>query len=272
MELTHGPGGELAVAAHHRQLFRCSLPYARPPPSPLHVFNHQAYKCRAEFQLLDSCGYFLDNLDRIGSQDWRPTDEDILHARISTKGIVSAHRFTIEAEASAGTFEVVDVGGQKNERKKWKGAFDGLTAVVFMVAASEFDTDMRERKVPKNRMVDALECFEEIFSHFPEENPPHVIVFLNKIDQFREKIESGERIQQCSALEDYAGDPHSVDAMVEFIGGKFLERIPATQRQEVGEVYVKPTIATDPKLMGSILKVVTTAAMRKDMHIAYEEW
>ena len=137
-----------------------------------------------------------------------------------------------------------------------------------MVAASEFDTDMRERKVPKNRMVDTLECFEEIFTLFPEEDGPDVILFLNKMDQFKEKIKAGKSITECPALEGYDGDG-SLESMCDFIGGKFLERIPQAQKREV---YVKPTTATDIQQMAAVLKVVTAAGMRKNMRAAYEEW
>lgn len=32
-----------------------------------------------------------------------------------------------------------DVGGQRNERKKWIHCFDNVTAVIFVAALSEYD-------------------------------------------------------------------------------------------------------------------------------------
>jgi len=163
---------------------------------------------------------------------------------------------------------VIDVGGQKNERKKWRTAFDDITAVVFLVAVSEFDTDMRERKVPKNRMVDALECFEETLAEWPDSESPDIILFLNKSDQLQEKLSSGKDIRMCEALNDYQGS-QSLEEVCDFIGKKFVERIPKEKKREV---YVKPTTATDCQMMSDVLKVVTTAAMRKTMRAAYDEW
>jgi hypothetical protein len=39
---------------------------------------------------------------------------------------------------------VVDVAGQKSQRKKWIHFFEGVTAVVFFVALSGFDEAVEE--------------------------------------------------------------------------------------------------------------------------------
>ena len=38
---------------------------------------------------------------------------------------------------------MVDVGGQRSERRKWIHAFDSVIAVVFLVASSEYDQTLR---------------------------------------------------------------------------------------------------------------------------------
>ncbi|CAN0566402.1 unnamed protein product, partial [Ectocarpus sp. 12 AP-2014] len=45
------------------------------------------------------------------------------------------HRYEIDGS----TFEMYDVGGQRNERKKWIHCFDNVTAVIFVAALSEYD-------------------------------------------------------------------------------------------------------------------------------------
>lgn len=37
------------------------------------------------------------------------------------------------------TFSMYDVGGQKNERKKWIHCFDDVSAILFVAALSEYD-------------------------------------------------------------------------------------------------------------------------------------
>jgi hypothetical protein len=73
-----------------------------------------AYKLRAKMQLLDSAQYLFDNAPRIGSPDFVPTQQDILRARLRTSGIVERL-----IPINGTDFRFIDVGGQRNERRKW---------------------------------------------------------------------------------------------------------------------------------------------------------
>ena len=79
-----------------------------------------------------------------------------------------------------------DVGGQRNERKKWIHCFENVTAVIFVAAISEYDQVLYEDDTT-NRMHEALELFDEICNSrwFRETS---IILFLNKRDLFNEKI------------------------------------------------------------------------------------
>lgn len=57
---------------------------------------------------------FFDELSRLSHPDYLPTDQDILHCRVRTTGI-SEEAFTVDGMKLL----VVDVGGQRSERKKW---------------------------------------------------------------------------------------------------------------------------------------------------------
>jgi hypothetical protein len=83
-------------------------------------------------------------------------------------------------------FKIYDVGGQRNERKKWIHCFSEVTAVLFVAALSEYDMVLYEDQ-DTNRMQEALDLFEEICNsrYFKK---TAMILFLNKRDLFFEKI------------------------------------------------------------------------------------
>ena len=87
-----------------------------------------------EYQLNDSAKYFLDKLDEIGQTGYLPSTQDILRTRVKTTGIVE-----INFSFKDLNFRVFDVGGQRSERKKWIHCFEDVTAIIFIVALSEYD-------------------------------------------------------------------------------------------------------------------------------------
>ena len=82
---------------------------------------------------------------------------------------------------------MVDVGGQRSERKKWMHCFQDVTAVIFCVALSEYDLKLYEDD-ETNRMMESLKLFKEICNSrwFVDTS---MILFLNKRDLFQDKIQ-----------------------------------------------------------------------------------
>jgi len=39
---------------------------------------------------------------------------------------------------------VIDIGGQRPERRKWISCFENVTAIIFFAALSEYDMRLRE--------------------------------------------------------------------------------------------------------------------------------
>lgn len=86
-----------------------------------------------------------------------------------------------------------DVGGQRGERRKWIQVFDGITAVLFLAASSEFDMKIREDNAT-NRLTESLALFSEVWSSRFLLGTGFIL-FLNKQDVLRDKIESGSRLE-----------------------------------------------------------------------------
>ncbi|XP_061703453.1 guanine nucleotide-binding protein subunit alpha-13b isoform X2 [Syngnathoides biaculeatus] len=110
-----------------------------------------AYDRRREFQLGESVRYFLDNLEKLGHSDYLPSQQDILLARKPTKGI---HEYDFEIKNVP--FKMVDVGGQRSERRRWFECFDSVTSILFLVSSSEFDQVLME-----DRQTNRLNLLEE---------------------------------------------------------------------------------------------------------------
>ncbi|RCH89300.1 hypothetical protein CU097_000329, partial [Rhizopus azygosporus] len=85
--------------------------------------------------------YFFDQLDRMFRPDFMPTDADIIHCRIKTTGIVET-----KFRNGSVTYRMLDVGGQRSERKKWIHCFDNVAAILFVVALSGYDCCLVEDK------------------------------------------------------------------------------------------------------------------------------
>ena len=99
---------------------------------------------------------YFDSIQRIGASDYLPTDQDVLRSRVKTTGITESH-FTI-GELK---YKLFDVGGQRSERKKWIHCFENVTAIVFLVAISEYDQSLYEDE-SINRMQESLALFDSI--------------------------------------------------------------------------------------------------------------
>lgn len=116
----------------------------------------KTFDLRARFQLTDSCAWFFDQIEEVGKAAYIPSYNDVLRCRARTTGIVET-QFVLEGNR----FRLLDVGGQRNERKKWFHCFEEVTAVIFVVALSEYDQLLFEDNAT-NRMFEALDLFNEI--------------------------------------------------------------------------------------------------------------
>eukprot|EP00761_Pharyngomonas_kirbyi_P003643 gb/GECH01003647.1/.p1 GENE.gb/GECH01003647.1/~~gb/GECH01003647.1/.p1 ORF type:complete len:352 (+),score=62.47 gb/GECH01003647.1/:1-1056(+) len=203
----------------------------------------QAFDRRAEFQLFDSCAYFLNDIERLGCDGYVPNQTDVLRCRVKTTAI-SEMEFTIEKLK----FRIVDVGGQRTERRKWIHAFDNVTGIIFVVSLSEYDQRLRESK-KTNRMMEALSLFDEMCNSVYFKDTP-CLIFFNKSDLFDEKIKHTD-LKVC--FPDYNGGCDR-DAAIDFIIRKFSKR----NRSRKRTIYTRVTCATDTESMQVVFAATKT--------------
>lgn len=201
----------------------------------------------SEFQLLDSAQYFFDNLDRITDRLYVPTVKDVLMSRTKTTGVSE-----MEFNVGKTHFRMVDVGGQRSERKKWMHCFQDVTAVLFVVALSEYDLKLYEDN-STNRMFESLKLFKEICNS-PWLANTAVILFLNKSDLFRQKI---AKVDLNVCFPEYKAGPNFLSAC-EFVQEKFL----SLNTNPSKPIYPHTTCATDTENITVVFNAVKDIIIR----------
>lgn len=203
----------------------------------------------SEFYLLDNAPYYFNKIDKIAADNYVPDDEDILKTRVQSIGI-----YETEFNVGEAHFRMIDVGGQRTERKKWIHCFEGVTAVLFCVALSEYDQKLLEDD-ETNRMMESLSLFQEI-CHVQWFTETSIILFLNKKDVFAEKI---KRIPLTVCFPEY-NEPNDYLHASEYIKKLFIARSNPSKG-----IYPHFTCATDTDGFKVVFSAVQDIVLRTQL-------
>jgi len=209
------------------------------------------YEHRSLYQLIDSTAYFLDKIMEIAQPAYVPSEQDVLRSRVRTTGIVE-NEFVIDGNR----FKMFDVGGQRNERKKWIHCFSEVTAVLFVAALSAYDLVLYEDE-DTNRMEEALNLFGEICNSrwFKKTS---MILMLNKRDLFAEKI---QKTPLTVTFKEYKGNPHDYQQCVEYVKSLFEGK----RADAAKPIYTHVCCATDKDNMRHVFAAVKDIVIRKSL-------
>jgi len=211
-----------------------------------------AYENRSKFQLTDSASYFFSKLDEVAVDNYLPSEQDVLRSRVRTTGIVE-NNFEIDGNQ----FKMFDVGGQRNERKKWIHCFESVTAVLFVGVLSEYDLVLYEDE-NMNRMEETLNLFDEICNSRWFRSTA-IILFLNKRDMFEEKI-TKVPLTVCPVFADYTGESN-YDQGCSVIEDKFMSK----NRNPEKQIYAHVTCATDTSNVTAVFNAVKDIIIRRSL-------
>jgi len=205
--------------------------------------------CRNYQIQVSQLDYFMENIERLTAADYVPNNEDIVRGRQRTAGA-----YTTRFNNSKSNWEIIDVGGQTPERKKWLHIVQqGFTSIIFFAALDEYNMESSEEP-GKTKMEVSMKVFSEVVAD--EDNFRCCnILFLNKCDLFKEKIcsENGytefeEKFPDFPQFyeEEFVSDPGLSDednkyaASLKHIESTFRELIPDER-----ELVCYPTCAID---------------------------
>lgn len=211
----------------------------------------ECYDRRREYQLTDSAKYYLDSLDRIRIVGYLPTLQDILRVRVPTTGIIE-YPFDLDSII----FRMVDVGGQRSERRKWIHCFENVTSIMFLVALSEYDQVLVESD-NENRMEESKALFRTIIT-YPWFQQSSVILFLNKKDLLEEKIMHSHLVDY---FPDFDGPQKDAQAGREFILKMFVDLNPDPDKI----IYSHFTCATDTENIRFVFAAVKDTILQLNL-------
>ncbi|KAH8814588.1 guanine nucleotide binding protein, alpha subunit [Flagelloscypha sp. PMI_526] len=163
--------------------------------------------------------YFFEELDRIASPRYLPSDEDINHCSTATGGVTKYQRTVGQLN-----YIIWDVDGQRGQRRKWMNCFETITATIFVVPVSSYDE--KNPSGPNNAIEQSVTLFDEVCNSTWLKDTPIILLF-NDIAPFSDKPSS---------------TPLSHD-IISFSGGsdfhnKLVERFATLNPNPQREVYV----------------------------------
>jgi len=206
---------------------------------------------RSQLQVQDNLEYYVENVERIAALGYIPNKDDVLHVRAVTTGIIEEN-MKIENRI----FHIVDVGGQRSERRKWIGCFDDVTGLIFVVSLIAYNQVLYEDEYT-NRMKESLSLFKNTMNgkKGPNFEDACIVLFLNKDDLFREAIKKYP-ITKC--FPEYKGELTEED-QYNYIKEKYTAQVGNRQ------IYVHRTCATNTETIGEVFNLVNLAIIEQAM-------
>jgi len=215
---------------------------------------------RSEYSTTDplnvSTKYFLDAIEhRINEPGYLPITEDIIRVRRNTIGVIQYEFVLTDIQ-----FKIIDVGGEREERVRWIDFLaQKITCVIFLGAIDEYDTKfIAAGGEEKNRLKESIELFKQI-QNFQWLAHTTFILFLNKVDVFKEKLQTSDMVDHFN---DYKGFRKEYASNLAFVKRKFHEE---SSPRKPRMIYTHETQATDTAGMKFVFEAVRDTILQLNL-------
>jgi len=220
------------------------------------AFENRSNLC---LQTPSNADYFFDNALRFADDNFAPELNDIFRAKLKTTGVTD-----ISIEHEGVTLNFIDVGGQRSERRKWIHQFDDVAAIIFLAAIDEYDMTLEE-DLSTNRFEESLRLFEEFTS-----SKFFIyccwILFLNKIDLFREKI---KKVPLHKTFSDFKReDTGDYDNSIKYIENLYRSRFTygsSRRARDPKDLYIHHTCALETNLITTVFSSCRNHILTTDL-------
>lgn len=213
----------------------------------------------------------MNNIDRISADGYVPNNRDILRSRLRTTGV---HESMFDL--GRWTYRMIDVGGQRSERKKWIHCFQNVNCLLFLVAISGYDHCLlddrdcvshargvrvgREVEIARQTQMDeAFLLWESIVNSYWFTDSA-IILFLDKMDLFVEKL-------LCKSIAKHGFPDYKGPADYQAASEHILDRFRALSHDPDKNIYCHFTNATDTDLFKITMESVQETIIQRSLNL-----